>query len=855
MLWQWSPGVFAELAASGILLVLAIYFPWRDLTRRARLIGVTLIFDCALWILSHAFEIGLPAVSYKEALVGIQLVLGMVAMTLWLFYIFHYLGPRKLLARRIYLLFAIMPLIAILALSTNNIYGLMWTGAGLDSQNPYLPLQPTYGMIYWACMVYVAVLTLTGSGLIIWNVIRHRYGYSPESISLLIAAVIPVIVALIEVTGLLSSLRVSVGITPWVACIGAVILILNLPQFRAEQVIPVARNIIFERIGDCILVLDKQNRVLDLNPAAEQLTGCGISDAFGLPIEQIWPYQSSPILPFNTVAGKSVELVLKRDGKQRTYALRISTIVDPGGRLTGKVVLLSDITERKQVEEALQESEEKYRSVVENAREVILISVDGIIKFANRRATELSGYSIEEFGSRHFTEYIHPDDRQIAAERYLQWLKGMDVPKTHTVRIVFKQGGIRWVKLSEVLITWEGRPAILSFLTDITNIRRLEVEQQRVQKLESVSLLAGGIAHDFNNILTAILGNIGLAGAEAAPGSELRNSLEQAEKASLRAKDLTQQLLTFSKGGAPITKLSSLTQLVKDTAGFALRGSNVKCRFSILAGLWHAEIDSGQVSQVIHNLVINAQQAMPSGGSIELRAENFVLSEKQRIGSGLPLMEGNYVRVIVADHGSGISAEHLEKIFDPFFTTKKTGSGLGLATSFSIARNHGGHLSVESEPGSGSTFYLYLPASTQTAAPKPARTVASKAVVGKARILVMDDEQGVREIAGRMLTHLGYADIEFATDGAAAIKLYKAAMKSGKPFTVAVLDLTIAGGMGGIETVQKLLKIDADVRAIVSSGYADDSAMAEYRGYGFSGMVAKPYTLEELGKALHSVIG
>jgi PAS domain S-box-containing protein len=854
MLWQWSPGVFAELAASATLLVLAIYFPWRDLTRRARLIGVTLIFDCALWILSHAFEIGLPSVSYKEALVGIQLVLGIIGVSLWLFYIFHYLGPRKSLSWRIYILFGIIPLIAILALSTNNIYGLMWTGAGLDSQNPYLPLQPTYGAIYWACMVYVAALTLTGSFLIIWNVFRHRYGYSPESISLLIAAVIPVIVALIEVTGLLSPLKVSVGITPWVACIGAVILILNLPQFRAEQVIPVARNIIFERIGDCILVLDKQNRVLDLNPAAEQLTGCGISDAFGLPIEQIWPYQSSPILPFNTVAGKSEELVLKRDGKQRTYALRISTIVDPGGRLTGKVVLLSDITERKRVEEALQESEEKYRSVVENAKEAIFISVDGMIKFANRRASELSGYSIEEFGSRHFIEFVHPDDNHLMVERYPQGMEHIDVPKTTTLRVVFKQGDIRWVKLSEVLITWEGRPAILSFLTDITNIRRLEVEQQRVQKLESVGLLAGGIAHDFNNILTAILGNISLAGAEAAPGSELRNGLEQAEKASLRAKDLTQQLLTFSKGGAPITRLSSLTQLVKDTAGFALRGSNVKCRFSILADLWHAEIDSGQVSQVIHNLVINAQQAMPSGGSIELRAENFVLSEKQRIGSGLPLLEGNYVRVIVADHGSGISAEHLEKIFDPFFTTKKTGSGLGLATSFSIARNHGGHLSVESEPGSGSTFYLYLPASTQTAAPKPARKVASKAVVGRARILVMDDEQGVREIAGRMLTHLGYADIEFATDGAAAIKLYKAAMKSGKPFTVAVLDLTIAGGMGGIETVQKLLKIDADVRAIVSSGYAGDSAMAEYRGYGFSGMVAKPYTLEQLRKALQDVM-
>jgi PAS domain S-box-containing protein len=924
-------------------------------------------------------EIGLPSVAYKEALVGAQLVLGAVAISLWLFYIYHYLGPRKLFSWRIYLLFGIIPLIAILALSTNSTLGLMWTEAGLDSQNPYLPLQPNYGIIYWACMVYVAILTLTGSCLIIWSIIRTGKSFGRQAIYLIVAAVLPLIAAYIEVSGLLSSLSIPVGITPLAACIGAIILVFNLPQFHLEQVLPVARDISFERVGDCILVLDKHNRILDLNPAAEQLTGYKISDALGLSIELIWPYRSSGTLPFNNNTGEGEELTLERDGKQQKYTVHVATTVDSSKRVTSKVVLLSDITERREAEEALknneekyrtlfnsagegigivqdgifklvnpklvqllgyteeeilstpvtvfihpddmefvmersarrlngeifdnvyqfkainksgdtrwveiktvmikwegrpatldyysdvtafrqsenalQESEEKYRSVVENAREVILISVDGIIKFANRRATELSGYTVEEFGSRHFTEYIHPDDRQMATERYLQWLKGTDVPKTHTVRIVFKQGDIRWVKLSEVLITWEGRPAILSFLTDITNIRRLEVEQQRVQKLESVGLLAGGIAHDFNNVLTAILGNIGLAGAEATPGSELRNSLEQAEKAALRAKDLTQQLLTFSKGGAPITTLTSLTQLVKDTAGFALRGSNVKCRFSIIADLWHAEIDSGQVSQVIHNLVINAQQAMPSGGFIELHGENFVLSEKQRVGSGLPLKEGNYVRVTVTDHGRGISAEHLEKIFDPFFTTKKMGSGLGLATSFSIARNHGGHLCVESELGSGSTFYLYLPASTQTAAPEPARKVASKAVVGKARILVMDDEQGVREIAGRMLTHLGYADIEFAADGAEAIKLYKAAMKSGKPFTVTILDLTIAGGMGGIETVQKLLKIDADARAIVSSGYADNSAMAEYRGYGFSGMVAKPYTLEQLRKALQDVIG
>ncbi len=619
---------------------------------------------------------------------------------------------------------------------------------------------------------------------------------------------------------------------------------------------------IIEHITDIFFILNSDYEMLYISPQADKVLGYTVDE-----LRNNWRGYVTDN-PINTAAYERTQLAITtgekqepylqefmhRDGTKRMVEINESPLKNDQGEVIGIVGAIRDVTERKRIESALIESEEKYRLVVENSLESIYIAVDGILRFGNSRAAELSGYSQEELVSRPFIEFIHPDDRQMVVERYLQRLKGMDVPGVYSFRLIDKSGNTRWVELSAVLITWEGRPATLNFLTDVTDRRRLEEERQRVEKLESVGLLAAGIAHDFNNILTAILGNISLAGTEAAPGSELHNSLEQAEKASLRARELTQQLLTFSKGGAPVTKLASLTELLKDTIGFALRGSNVKSHFSLPPDLWHAEIDTGQVSQIIHNLVINAQQAMPAGGSIEICAENMAISKKQSLGKGLPLKEGNYVRVTVADHGSGIPAEYLEKIFDPFFTTKKVGSGLGLATSFSIARQHGGHLTVESEPGRGSTFYLYLPASTQTAAPKPARAIAGKPT-GKDRILVMDDEQGVRDIAGRLLNHIGYTDIEFAADGAAAIKLYKAAMKSGRPFAVAILDLTIAGGMGGEEAIKKLLKIDPGVRAIVSSGYADDPVMAAYRNYGFSGMVAKPYSLTELGKAMHDVTG
>jgi signal transduction histidine kinase/ActR/RegA family two-component response regulator len=387
---------------------------------------------------------------------------------------------------------------------------------------------------------------------------------------------------------------------------------------------------------------------------------------------------------------------------------------------------------------------------------------------------------------------------------------------------------------------------------DITEKKKMEEHLLRVEKLESVGLLAGGIAHDFNNILTVITGNVALAKMKAGTIDDdyrvaVLNVLTEAEKASLQAKDLTQQLLTFARGGAPILKTASMTELLKDTTGFALRGSNVRCKFNIPEDLWPVKIDVGQINQVIHNLIINADQAMPEGGIIKVGAANLTISEEHN----LPLAAGEYVKISLEDQGIGIPEEHLSKIFDPYFTTKQKGTGLGLTTSYSIIRKHEGYITVESELGVGTTFHVYLQASPQESLKY--KNQEEKAFSGKGKILVMDDEKMLRYVVGEMLTHIGY-EVACTKDGAEAVELYKKSKAMNNPFDAVIMDLTIPGGMGGKEAVKKLIEIDPDVRAIVSSGYSNDPVMANYPEYGFKAVVAKPYSIEELGKVLESVI-
>ena len=380
-------------------------------------------------------------------------------------------------------------------------------------------------------------------------------------------------------------------------------------------------------------------------------------------------------------------------------------------------------------------------------------------------------------------------------------------------------------------------------------------ELVKMQKLESVGILAGGIAHDFNNCLQGILSNIAVAKSYTDSNDKIYINLTESEKAVIQAKNLTQQLLTFSKGGDPIMKDISISELIKESSGFATSGSNIRCELGLPDCSCLVKVDKGQINQVFNNLFINANQAMPEGGLVYVTAERVVIEAK----NSLPLQEGSYVKVIFKDQGVGIPEEYLQKIFDPYFTTKDKGSGLGLAITYSVIKKHDGYITVESEMGVGTTFYIYLPASQKEIPKEPVEGKTDKKSIEKItsldrrRILFMEDEIIISLAVARQLKNLNY-EVETARDGFEAIELYKSASESGKPFNAIVMDLTIPGGMGGKETIIELLKIDPDVKAIIASGYSDDPVMTNFKGNGFKGVVVKPYEIAELDEVLQKVI-
>ncbi|MBU0991509.1 MAG: response regulator [Proteobacteria bacterium] len=375
----------------------------------------------------------------------------------------------------------------------------------------------------------------------------------------------------------------------------------------------------------------------------------------------------------------------------------------------------------------------------------------------------------------------------------------------------------------------------------------LAEQLRQSQKMEAIGTLAGGIAHDFNNMLGVVIGNVSYAISSLNPKEDIAAILIDVLNGSKQAQALTRQLLTFAKGGAPILKVSNINRLIQDSATFAISGANAKCEFSLADDLWTTEVDEGQINQVISNLVINANQAMPQGGIITIRTENTEIGPQR----GEPLPLGRYIKISVEDQGVGISEKHISHIFDPYFSTKQAGRGLGLAITYSIIKRHGGTITVHSKLNQGTIFHIYLPVSLK----ERQKTEGKKYAVhhGHGKILIMDDQEAILRMVGNMLASMGYETVG-ATDGTQAIELYQAAYQSQTPFDLVILDLTVPGGMGGVKVISELLKIDASVKAIVSSGYSNDPIMAGYQDYGFCGVVPKPYTKDQMAELLNKVL-
>ncbi len=612
-------------------------------------------------------------------------------------------------------------------------------------------------------------------------------------------------------------------------------------------------------IPDPIYIKDVENKYIGCNRAFKDVAGkseqeiVGKEDhaVFSPEVAASFRTKDQEMLSFSE-AKRTEELIIAPDGKNLFFDIRKTLYIGPDGNLLGLIGICRNISELKQAQQEAEEERERLSVTLQSIGDgVITTDVQGKTVFVNRAAEQLTGWENADAVGKFSDEIFRIFDEKTGEKAPNPVARVLRAGK----RLVLSRDAVLQRKDgTKMSVADSGAPirdqknqviGVVIIFRDTTQEKKMEQERVKIRKLESVGVLAGGIAHDFNNLLSAILGNIELASSGIAEDSRISSLLDDARKATERATKLTYQLLTFSKGGEPIKEKTSLPDLISESANFVLRGSLVSCEFSFADDLWMILADSGQISQVIQNIILNAKDAMPDGGRIRVECSNI-----EDLASGLLLRrhKGNFVRITLQDTGAGIPRDIIDSIFDPYFTTKKEGNGLGLAICHSIIKKHGGHITVHSEPQQGTTFTLYLPAVSapeSTAAEPQAREKA----VSSTKIMVMDDDVMLRDLARSQLSALGH-DAVLVKDGAEAISTYQEMQESDSPIDLVILDLTIPGGMGGKETAQKLLQLNPEVKLIVASGYSNDPVMAEYSEYGFRAAVAKPFTLKELGKAI-----
>ena len=624
---------------------------------------------------------------------------------------------------------------------------------------------------------------------------------------------------------------------------------------------------IIENILDGMITVDEEGIICSMNPSAEKMFGCINNEMVGHKFTKLVPkaYGNEPepaVCAWDDLVKRtgSTTMAVGRTRRHVTFPVEISLSQMVVDKQLLFVAMVRDVTERRRFEQEIAADKESLAVTLRSIEDgVITTDVQGKIIMINNAGENLTGWTSKEAIGRSLKSvYNITIDLQAQARAQKSGSRNeaqsilLSMPENATLRSRTGREHVIEQVASPIRDSKNEVAGVVLVFRDITERQRNEAERRKAETLEQLGLLAGGIAHDFNNLLTAIIGNISLASLILPPNDEMGTRLNDAKNASMRARDLAQQLLTFARGGAPIKKTASIGKLIQDTVSFSLRGTHSRSEFLLGADLWPAEIDSGQISQVIANLVVNADQAMPNGGTLHVSCDNF--SYDSTSSAAIPdLMPGDYIRIAIRDEGTGISEDCIKRIFDPYFTTKAKGNGLGLATTYSIIKNHNGLITVESKVHYGSTFTIYLPALRHQQLPVEAPRQLNEVTSGTGRILIVDDEEAIRDLVEFTLERLGYTvtQAESALEG---VEIYRQKLAAGERFDLVILDLTLPGGMGGKEALKKLIEIDPTVNAIVSSGYAMDATMSRYQDFGFRGVIAKPYEAAELGRTVHEVI-
>ena len=631
---------------------------------------------------------------------------------------------------------------------------------------------------------------------------------------------------------------------------------------------------IIEFLPDPTFVIDAERKVVAWNRAMEEMTGVGKEDmigrgdyAYAVPfygeprpmavdlvferdVEKVRQYNYA-VMPEGVLLAEGYARQLNQ-GKGAFLSAKASPLCDLQGNVMGAIESIRDITAQKSIVDELQESEERYRTAIESSNDAVVMIKKGVHVYVNRKFLDIFGFDrTDQVLGTPVGVVTHPDDREKVHDIMRRRQLGESVPPRYEFKGIRTNGDVVFIEVSAASTMYKGDPITLVYLRDITDRKRLEDQLRQAQNLESIGTLAGGIAHDFNNLLMSIVGNISVARMRTSPDADSYHFLAEAERASLAGADLTSRLITFARGGEPVMKAISINRVIKEGTDSGLAGSAIHAECSLPKDLLPVRADETQIKQVIHNIVTNAREAMPQGGTIKVMGANIVLSPEDM--PSLP--PGDYVKIAIEDQGKGIREEDLPKIYDPYFTTKGMGSekgmGLGLAVVYSIIKRHSGHIAIESAPGRGTTVNIYLPAhrTEKGTAERPGGASGSF----RGRILFMDDEKMIRDVNEKILENLGYK-AALAANGAEAVQLYRNALDSGEPFDAVILDLAIREGMGGRETIRQLLSLDPRVKAIACSGYIDDPVISDYAQYGFKGSLTKPHKVEDLEALLQKII-